>query len=82
MASHWYLISLNGKANVGGRGENLTAAQAVAWVRRSYLPVGTQIKIERCRVVLGNSPPRSWLPYRSYVVDPDGIVRRTDRTPA
>jgi hypothetical protein len=61
-----------------------TAESAIATCHAAHdRDPGTQLRILRRRAAATPTSTRSiregWLPYRQYRVDPDGIVRRTDR---
>jgi hypothetical protein len=88
MASRYYRIvvepRLAGTYEVkepGGSSTTWTHKTATAWVHETKLTEGTKIRIERAK---HGTEGRSgcyhpWLPHRTYTVDPDGVVRRTDR---
>lgn len=78
MASYEYRVMMNGERTGC---ESSSHAAAIDWTRRtlSACAAQTAATVERRRVSAfgGNI----WRSHRAYVVDADGIVRRTDRTP-
>ena len=87
MSRYEYRVKIGGSLispSVCSPGELWSAANSVDWLRKdlAHHEVGTVASIERRRndgARLGHD--KLFVLWRSYRVDEDGIVRRTDRAP-